>query len=258
MNRWKKIVLEIVLVAAGGLALIIVLAWVGLQIQPAPFPAVSDQQAVLETVPLPKDLPAPVERFLRQKYGDNVPVIKSAVITGRGSMRLNGIRIPWRWRFSHEAGQNYRHYIEATFFGLPLLKINEYYMNGKERMVMPWGVDENKPKLDQGGVLGMWAESLQWLPAILVTDPKVRWEAVDADTAILVIPFGGEQERFLLRFDPASGQINYWEVMRYRNGAGDKILWINGTWFDEGSPWAEFDMENVVYNVNVDVTAKGP
>lgn len=114
--------------------------------------------------------------------------------------------------------------------------------------------------MDQGGVLGLWAESIQWLPAILVTDPHVRWEAVDDVTAWLVVPFGGSHERFLVRFDPATDQIKYWEVMRYKGGRGDKVLWINGTWFDEGAPWAEFNAEEVAYNVTVDVslTAKGP
>jgi hypothetical protein len=43
-------------------------------------------------------------------------------------------------------------------------------------------------------------------------------------------------------------------------GIGDKTLWINATWFVEGSPWAVLNAEDVVYNVNVDVTvsAKGP
>jgi hypothetical protein len=33
-------------------------------------------------MPLPDGLPAPVERFYRQVYGDDVPRIESAVITG--------------------------------------------------------------------------------------------------------------------------------------------------------------------------------
>jgi hypothetical protein len=203
-----------------------------------------------------------VERFYRQTYGENIPLIKSAVITGRGTIRpiKGGPTLPVRFRFTHEAGRNYRHYLEAALFGLPLLKVNEYYVNGQERMVMPWGVAENNPKLDQAGNLGMWAESIQWLPAILLTDPRVSWEPVDNDTALLVVPFGKSQERFVIRFDPASGKVQYWEVMRYKSGAGDKILWINGTWLDEGTPWAAFNAEEVVYNVEVDVSlaAKGP
>ncbi|MEZ4657016.1 MAG: hypothetical protein R2911_05545 [Caldilineaceae bacterium] len=44
-------------------------AWAGLQIKPAPFPAYGVSSAIPETIPLPDDLPAPVERFYRQVYG---------------------------------------------------------------------------------------------------------------------------------------------------------------------------------------------
>jgi hypothetical protein len=241
-------------VTGGILAALLGLGWMGLQIRPAPFPAIGQPSAPLESVPLPADLPAPVARFYRQAYGEQVPVIRTAVITGRGTLRLSGLTLPVRFRFTHDAGQSYRHYIEATFFGLPLLKVNEYYVNDQERMVFPWGVQDNNPKLDQGGNLGMWAELLHWLPASLLTDPRVRWEPVDDETALLVVPFKERQERFVVRFDPSSGQIRYWEVMRYKNGSGDKTLWVNGTWFDDGRPWAVFDSEAVVYNVDVDTS----
>jgi hypothetical protein len=236
------------------------LGWTGLQIQPAAFPAVAQSSAPLETAPLPAGLPAPVARFYRQTYGERVPVIRSAVITGRGTLRLKGLTLPVRFRFTHDAGRSYRHYIEATLFGLPLLKVNEYYVNDQERMVFPWGVQEGNPKFDQGGNLGMWAEMLRWFPASLLTDPRVRWEPVDAETALLVVPFKEGQERFVVRFDPSSGEIRYWEVMRYKDGSGEKTLWVNGTWFDDGRPWAVFDSEQVVYNVTVDTsfTARGP
>jgi hypothetical protein len=106
----------------------------------------------------------------------------------------------------------YCHYIEATLFGLLLLKVNEYYVHDQERMVFPWGVQEGNPKLDQGGNLGMWAEMLRWLPASLLTDPRVRWEPVDDETALLVVPFKVGQARFVVRFDPTSGQIRYNDV----------------------------------------------
>ncbi len=86
-------------------------------------------------VPLRPDLPAPVTRFYQQVYGDEVPLIETAVISGRGWVRpVGNLTIPARFRFTHEAGQNYRHYMEATFFGLPILKINEHFLDG--RMVL--------------------------------------------------------------------------------------------------------------------------
>lgn len=259
MSQWRKKMLQIIGAVAGVIAFVVLVGWLGLKVQPAPFSVISQPQPPLQTVPLPTGLPAPVERYFRLTYGENVPMIDTAVITGRGSMRpiKGGPKLPIRFRFTHQAGHDYRHYFELTFFGLPVGKVNEYYVNGKERMEMPWGLSENNPKLDQGGVLGMWAESIMWFPAILVTDPDVRWEPVDDVTAWAVVPFGGDCERILFRFDPNTGKILYWETLRYKNGAGEKMPWINGTWFDEGSPWIELSVEQTVFNVPVDTTAKG-
>jgi hypothetical protein len=248
------------LIVLAVMAALLLLAWLGLHVKAAAVPAYPQRQPALENVPLPKGLPAPVERYYRSLFGEQVPLVRSAVISGRGTVRLKGLTLPIRFRFIHQAGRDYRHYIEVDFFGLPLMKINEYYVGGKERMEFPWGVEENNPKLDQGGVLGMWAESIGWLPSILVTDPQVEWQPLDEESAFLLVPAAPGQagrERFLVRFDPACTRIRYWEVMRYQNGAGDKKLWINGAWFDDGRPWAVFNAEETVYNVDVSVSNKG-
>jgi hypothetical protein len=78
---------------------------------------------------------------------------------------------------------------------------------------------------------------------------------------LLVVPFGEAQEQFVVRFDPASGGVQYWKAMRYREAdATAQVLWIKGIWFDQGRPWVNFAVEDVVYNtsVNVSMAAKGP
>lgn len=237
--------------------------WGGMRIQPARFEPLHAAPVTFETVPLRAGLPLPVARFYQQRYGERVPLVQSAVISGRGTMRLAplfNLTFPTRFRFFHDAGRSYRHYIEVTFFGVPMLKVNEYYVDGKERQELPWAVATDNPKLDQAGNLGMWAEIIQWLPSVLVTDPTVRWEPIDEETAILVVPFGDEEERFVVRFSPTTGDILYWEVMRYADGMGEKRLWVNGTWFDDGEPWFVIDEEQIDLNVSVDTsfTAKGP
>lgn len=256
--------------AAGVLGGVALLSWAGLKIKPAAFEAFPQRSSALETIPLPGGLPAPVERYYHKVYGEQIPVIKSAVISGRASLRPAGpVHFPGRFCFTHEVGKNYRHYIEMTVFGLPFFKVNERYLDGKSRCELPFGVVSEGNQIDQAANLGMWAE-LAWIPATFLTDKHVRWEAVDENTAILVVPFEKEEERFIVRFDQESSMLRLMEVMRYKEQTSTrKSLWItetkeygmvNGyptmlegtaTWLEDGSAWAVFKVEEIAYNVEI-------
>lgn len=260
------------------IAVLLGAAWIGLKVKPKPFPARPEQTPEFETVPLPADLPDPVARFYGTIMGDSVPVIESAIITGRGTVRFSGLAIPARLRFTYVAGHDYRHYIEATIFGQPLMKINETFLEGNARLELPFGVVENEPKVNAAANLGLWAESM-WLPSIYLTDPRVRWVAIDATTVRLVVPFDDEEDAFTVTFDPETGLIRTLEAMRYKDAADEeKTLWRNEvlewrsvhgillpvsatvTWMDDGVPWLEVLVEEVVYNAAVStyVRASGP
>jgi hypothetical protein len=267
-----KIVVVIIVVLAG----LILLVGLGLSLRPAPFAPHPERSPAFRTVLLPSGLPKPVDRFFRKVYGDAVPVIDSVVMRGRATIRPVG-RIPLRARFVfiHEAGKAYRHYIEAAFFGLPFLKVDEGYVDGKSFFEAPIGDHLDDPAMNQAANLALWAEAF-WFPAILATDPRVRWAPVDDDTSLLFVPFEDVTETFVVRFDPETGLIDTMEAMRYR-APGDKakILWITrnekggtipGTplsaagsamWLDQGKPWATFRVEDVVNNIDVRAYVRG-
>jgi hypothetical protein len=94
-----------------------------------------------------------------------------------------------------------------------------------------------------------------------------------------VVLFNEDEEHLVARFDPRTGMLRFLEAMRCKDPSSeDKTLWIteaiewktlNGnttlsigalTWLDEGTPWAVFSVEDVVYNVDVQeyIRAKGP
>jgi hypothetical protein len=262
---------------AGVLVLVLFIGWLGFQIEPSPFPDYPEEQpAAVETVALPAELPAPVERFYRTVYGDRIPVVTSAVLTGRARVRPAGpLDLPARYRFTHVAGQDYRHYIEVCWFGIPVLRINERYVDGESLAEIPIIGTDSGPKVEWSANQGMWAETWQF-PALFLTDPRVRWEPLDAETALLVVPFKDTEQTFVVRFDPDSGLPTWTETMRYKGSASiAKTLWLthadewaevggvltntvgSATWIDAGRPWATFRLEDLRLNVDVSEYVRG-
>ncbi|MBS3940958.1 MAG: hypothetical protein KG028_08355 [Actinobacteria bacterium] len=253
---------------AAGLVVVVGVGWLGLQPQPDPLPPPTFSAGAVETVPLPDGLPTPVARFYEVLYGDEIPVVDSAVISGRGTMRIAGITFPARWRFSHVSGEAYRHYIELTAFGRPVMSVDEHFLDGSATLDLPFGVSTG-PNVDQGANLALWAEAV-WMPSVWVTDGRAGWVAVDDDTAALTVPFGEATETFTVRFDPTTGLLASMESMRFKDqDATAKTLWLNEAvgwgefdgqpvplratviWADESSPWADLLTDEVIYNADL-------
>ena len=270
---------KVFIILAAVVAALIAIGWVGLRVQPKLFAPVDLTPGSVRTVPVPGGLPAPVQRFYAKVYGSEMPVIESVIISGRAQIRPAGpFYMPSRFRFTHISGQSYRHYIEVTFFGIPVMRVNERYLNGETLFETPFGTTGDDPKSRQGANLGMWAETI-WTPAVFLTDPRVKWDAIDDETALLTVPFEDGSERFVVRFDPQTDLITFFESMRYQNAdSTSKVLWVNETrewgdingqlglrvgaitWMDNGTPWAIFTVEDIQYNsdVNEYITQKGP
>lgn len=244
----------------------------GLRVAPRPFP---DYPAAplppTGHVPVPAGLPAPVERWLRGVYGPQLPIIESIVVTGRARLKPFGIWLPARFRFTHDAGRGYRHYLEATWYGVPVLKVNERFIDGQSLIEIPLIGTDSGPKVQQAANLGMWAELAAAAPAVLATDPRVSWRPIDAQHATLVVPLAdGGTDELTARFDPVSGGLRAMQGWRYRSSAeASKVLWITesmpgplipgtllpavgtATWVDQGGPWARFITDDARINVDI-------
>jgi len=255
----------------GGSVGVVLLVWLGLKVQSKSFTPFPEQTLSSKTVSIPVGLPAPVNRFYTTIYGEEIPVIKSIIIFGRRVLKpFMNIPIPARFVFVHDAGKDYRHYFEATIFGIPVFKVNEGYIDGVSFFESPMASITNDSNSNQGSNLTLWAEAI-WFPAIWVTDPRFHWETVDENSAFLYVPFENDKENFLVCFNPEPGLIDTMETMRYRDTGDDqpKILWIlrneikqsgsqgkfhsvgSAMWLDQGSPWNSFEAEEIILNVDV-------
>jgi hypothetical protein len=262
--------MKLLIIITSILAVIILFGWLGLQVKPKSFPPYPHKTSEMKTVPLPAGLPAPVARFYKTIYGEAIPVIETVVIKGQATIRPFGVKLPARFLFVHNVGRDYRHYIEATWFGIPIMKVNEGYLDGKSFFESPMGSIYDDASTNQGANLAVWAEAA-WFPSIWITDPRLRWEPVDDHTALLYVPFEDKEENFVMRFNPETGLLDNMEAMRFRDSGpqAKKILWItkniegqniegtnlsavgSATWLDQGKPWAVFTLEEVNYNVDV-------
>ncbi len=101
--------------AVGLLAFVVGVGWLGLQVNPAPFPPHPESTREPGTAELPSDLPGPVYRHFQAVLGEGVPRIGTAVVWGRGEFNLMGLWFPMRFKSYHEAGRSFRSGIESVW-----------------------------------------------------------------------------------------------------------------------------------------------
>ncbi len=263
MKRLPKILIGI----TGALFALAGIGWAGLQIAPQNFPPPTVPTTDLGTIAVPTDLPAPVRRYLAVAFNNQVPRVESLITWGRARANF-AVWMPLRFQLYHRPGQAFQRNMEVTWFGLPVLKALDQYLDGKG-MTGPINNLATGPKVDQGANLILWAEAT-FYPSLLLTDPRIRWEAIDDTSARLILPFGDTQEELIFYFDPATGLVTRTWALRYQTNTGEKEPWfaeiqawqtIDGrqfparvavTWEKDGKPWSYWDFEGVRWNVAID------
>lgn len=223
------------------------------------------------TVELSRDLPSPVVRYHKALGYDgwHVPAVDTFALWGRAWMRPAPLlRLPVRFWSEHRVGWNGRQRLAVTWFGLPVLRAVDDYVDGHGRMRIGRR-SVTGPEIDQGENLFLWAELLL-VPAVLAARPQVRWQSIDADSALLRVPFGRGGDRLMVRFDPDTGLLSECRALRYRTPGGPKVGWyvwyerwshgpngmyparISVRWADQSRPWFVLDVDGIATNVSID------
>jgi len=258
---WIMVALVILLVTWG---------WLGLQVDSGSFTPVFTS-AVPHKNPLSPNLPAPVLRFAQVLFSDGVPDVRSAMVLGQARLAPTGLPMPTRFRFYYDAARSaHYHDIQVTWFTLPFMRIHERNLDGHATLDMGIiGRVDDMPQTNRSAVQGYWGEVLAWVPSIALTDPRVRWEAIDATTARLYLPGLDDVEAFTVHFDADTGLMTEFETMRYQEeGNAERGRWINRviewgvvdglrvpiraqTQWNDDIPWANWRVEQVMLDVDV-------
>lgn len=258
---------------AGGLAGLVGIGWVGLQMAPPPvsLPTGPDWQVTAHVLP-EKKLPPPVFRHYKLIMGMRYPNVRTAVIGAQARFR-RGLWIPMRFVAYHIIGQHFLRDMEVTWFGYTLFSAEDTYINGRGVMNIAGRVDKG-PEVDQGAAMAMWAEQAILFPTATIDRPGVRWEGIDEHTARLVYPFGEGEDGGTVTFDPDTGFARQFTGMRHKGVGGAKEPWhvyfnqwrkyksmllpqqIEVMWEKEGQPWFKATLTGE--SLNVDLTERFP
>jgi hypothetical protein len=262
----------------GGVVLLLLVAFGGLLVRPGRFPAPTDMPGATggersrmspRLVPIPDGLPAPVDRWLRADYPDGAPAYDTAYMRGRGVMRIGPLELPFRHRVEYRPGEGFVRQMDLTWYGIAVLHGLDTFVGGRGRMVTPGGAFDG-PQIDQGANIANWLEATA-SPGTLLSDPRVRWEPIDDNSARLVVPLGDEEDSMVIGFDPVTGEPTTARAKRFRGASdGEKSEWlvemrdrkrvnggvrvsstIDATWVGDARPWATFRYDSGWGNVAV-------
>jgi hypothetical protein len=263
-------ILTIAIVLVGIVAVLLTIGWLGFQIEPESFSPHPEKTKVVGAVAAPTDIPEPVKRYYEAAAGNHVPEVRSAIVWGKAKLRINGIWMPVRFKAYYLPGQAFLRYLEVKWFGKTIIQVSDSYMNGKGAMKIEGllNMNETGEKIDQGQNLAMWGETV-FMPSVVIAKPPARWEAVDEESARLVIPYGDQNDSLLYKFDKKTGLIISVSAQRYRGQEDIETPWLveftewkmfhsvkipvryASIWEDEGSPWSYWIVEGVEYNVDI-------
>src|SRR4029079_10277558 len=210
-------------------------------------------------------LPEPLQRFVELVSGDGTPTISTLVLETDAWMRRPKLPpIPLGIRMSHRLGEAFVHRIRIGREPCSIPFGMDAYVDGRGLMKIG-PVVEAGPTYDDGALIAMWGEALVF-PSAWLHRSDVRWDAVDAHTARLVVISDHGEVPLTVAFDTSVGFPVSCEADRHR-GAGPRMRWtgrwsrwrptragilapsrMNVQWADEDRPWLDLRVTSIELN----------
>lgn len=214
-------------------------------------------------------LPGPVERFVELVAGEHAPHVSTLVLETEAWMRRPKLPpIPLDIRMSHRLGEAFVHRIRVGRRPLSVPFGMDAYVDGHGLMQVGPSVQVG-PTYDDGALIAMWGEALVF-PSAWANRPDVRWDAVDAQTAALVVSGEHGEARLSVAFDSRVGFPISCEADRNK-GSGPPVRWrgrwsrwrptragilapsrMDVQWADEARPWLELRVTSLELNGRVE------
>lgn len=238
---------------------------------PAPTPRVARHLRRVEHREADPQWPDLLHRWLATAHRGKIPVATTAEFVGSGRIRLG--RSPWlpvSYRTSHALGREFVADVAATWFGRPVVRGIDAYVDGR-------GVTKARETVTVGPGLDSSCASFLWSEAFLTPTTwgmdGVKWTQTDATTLTLEVSNeelaspvsaiiscdreSGLPEQFRVPWRPKNAQgtagaqwAATFEQWRAVGSAWAPEL-IEVAWLDEERPWFRMRMEPVALNVDV-------
>lgn len=247
------------------------LVTLGFVIAPRPFRRHPAPSRPGKPAPFLPGLPEPIRLHFVETIGSMPPELETAVVWGRGQVCIRGVWVPMRFKAWYQVGESFYRRMELTWFQRPVLRGIDSLMNGEGLFEMGERVESGE-RVDQGQLLTLWANMI-WAPSVYIHDPKIHWEPLDDNAVRLIVPSKNGPENLTAHFDPLTHRMTHISALRYSDEEPveepvkepwrvDLQEWkeLNGmlvpshidvAWGESGAPTSYWNIDGIVYNVNV-------
>ena len=211
------------------------------------------------------ELPLPVVRWLEVAWPSGIDPVETITMSGPIRIRRGRMRLRGETTMRFDLGRGYVSDIRIGFGKLTALRGLDALVDGTGITVV--GKEASTGfEIDQATFIALWSESLLFPPS-WDRLPGLRMLALRDDTVLVSLPFRGEIEHAILRFDPEGSSFPVaFEAERYREVGGPKLGWhvayddwhwreglavpthLEVQWADDTAPWFDMRVEDVTPN----------